>query len=54
MISAVVFIINKLGLVAVDSSKIILEKANYIFHMIVNVVVLALLMVKMDYDSIPK
>ena len=54
LISAVVFIINKLGLVAVDTSKIILERANYIFHMIVNVVVLASLMVKMDYDSTPE
>ena len=54
LISAVVFIINKLGLVTVDSSKIVLEKANYIFHMIVNVVILAVLMIRMDNDILPR
>jgi hypothetical protein len=49
--SAVIFCINKLGLIDVNTSKIIMEKTSFIFHMIVNVVFLAWLIVRIDYDK---
>ena len=51
LISAVIYCINKSGLIDVNTSKIIMEKTSFIFHMIVNVVFLAWLMVRIDYDK---
>ena len=51
LISAVIFCINKLGLIDVNTSKSIMEKTSFIFHMIVNVVFLAWLIVRIDYDK---
>lgn len=51
LISAVIFCINKSGLIDVNTSKIIMEKTSFIFHMIVNVVFLAWLIVRIDYDK---
>ena len=51
LISVVIYCINKFGLIDVNTSKIIMEKTSFIFHMIVNVVFLAWLMVRIDYDK---
>ncbi len=51
LISAVIFCINKFGLIDVNTTKIIMEKTSFIFHMIVNVVFLAWLIVRIDYDK---
>ena len=51
LISAVIYCINKFGFIEVNTSKIIMEKTSFIFHMIVNVVFLAWLMVRIDYDK---
>ena len=52
LISAVIYCINKFGLVDVNTSKIIMEKTSFIFHMIVNVVFLAWLIVRIDYEKV--
>jgi len=52
LISAVIFCINKIDLIDVNTSKIIMEKTSFIFHMIVNVVFLAWLIVRIDYEKV--
>ena len=52
LISAVIYCINKFGLIDVNTSKIIMEKTSFIFHMIVNVVFLAWLIVRIDYEKV--
>ncbi len=44
--------INKFGLIDVNTTKIIIEKTSFIFHMIVNVVFLAWLIVRIDYEKV--
>jgi len=52
LISVVIFCINKFGLIDVNTSKNIMEKTSFLFHMIVNVVFLAWLIVRIDYEMV--
>lgn len=52
LISAVVFFINKLGLITVDAGKNILERSNFVFHLVINSVLVIWLFLRMDRDMV--